>query len=434
MPPVSTEDYAPRTGYDGACIMETGRVTGHAAMAETDRHTAAPGTPADLSAWLALKDRALDVSAEGITIADARLPDRPLIYANEGFERMTGYPVAEVLGRNCRFLQGPDTDAAAMAEIRSALAETRECVVEILNYRKDGTTFWNRLSIAPVRDPSGEVTHFIGIQSDITARRLAEDGLRRAKEALEADLRLAARVQQALLPPASIDAGGLRISHAFNPCDDLAGDAVGVVPLPDGRMGLYLLDVSGHGVGAALLSFTLSHLLSPAVEGALITDRTEAGPTVVPPAVVAGRLNRQFPMDRTRQYFTLVYGIIDPASGGFRYALAGHPAPVLLPRDGPPSPVSGSGLPIGMIDDAVFEDQSLALEPGDRLFFYTDGAIEALDDREEEFGVARLMEQFSRWRALPLRDGLDRVAAAVRAWCGGRLKDDVSLLAVERTG
>jgi sigma-B regulation protein RsbU (phosphoserine phosphatase) len=403
-------------------------------MAEADRKAAAPGIPTDLSEWLTLKDRALDVSAEGITIADARVPDRPLIYANEGFERMTGYPVTEVMGRNCRFLQGPETDPSAMADIRAALAESRECVVEILNYRKDGSTFWNRLSITPVRDSSGEVTHFIGIQSDITARRLAEDGLRRAKEALEHDLRLAARVQQALLPPASLETGTLRISHTFNPCDDLAGDAVGVVPLPDGRMGLYVLDVSGHGVGAALLSFTLSHLLSPAVEGALVSDATTAGPFVVPPAVVAERLNRQFPMDRTRQYFTLVYGVIDPASGLLRYVIAGHPAPVLVPRAGPPSSVAGAGLPIGMIEDAAFEDQSLTLEPGDRLYFYTDGAIEALDAGEEEFGITRLVEEFDRWRALPLQDGLDRVAAAVRAWCGGCLKDDVSLLAVERIG
>ena len=100
---------------------------------------------------LALKDRALDVAAEGVTIADARLPDRPLIYVNEGFERVTGYPAAEVLGRNCRFLQGPDTDPAAVAEIRAAVAGERECVVEILNYRKDGTPFWNRLSITPGR-------------------------------------------------------------------------------------------------------------------------------------------------------------------------------------------------------------------------------------------------------------------------------------------
>src|SRR5688572_17780382 len=81
---------------------------------------------------LGLKDRALDAAAEGVTIADARLPDEPLVYANEGFARVTGYAVTEVMGRNCRFLQGPDTDPAAVAEIRSALAGQRECVVEIL--------------------------------------------------------------------------------------------------------------------------------------------------------------------------------------------------------------------------------------------------------------------------------------------------------------
>ena len=93
---------------------------------------------------------------------------------------MTGYPIAEVLGRNCRFLQGPDTDPAAVAEIRAAVADERECIVEILNYRRDGTTFWNRLSITPVRNEPGEVTHYIGVQSDVTARREAEHGLRRA--------------------------------------------------------------------------------------------------------------------------------------------------------------------------------------------------------------------------------------------------------------
>jgi sigma-B regulation protein RsbU (phosphoserine phosphatase) len=389
-----------------------------------------PRSQAD--AWLALKDRALDVAAEGITIADARLPDRPLIYANEGFERMTGYPVAEVMGRNCRFLQGPDTDAAAMAEIRAALADCRSCVVEILNYRKNGTAFWNRLSITPVRNASGEVTHFIGIQSDVTARKLAEEGLRASKEALEQDLRLAARVQQALLPPAEFEMGALRVAHAFHPCDDLAGDAVGVVPLTHERLAIYVLDVSGHGVGAALLSFTLTHLLSPAVGGALLTEDTGAGPTVVPPARVAERLNRQFPMDRTRQYFTLVYGVIDPSSGRFEYVTAGHPSPVLLPSGGAALTVEGAGLPIGMLDDATYSEASLTLAPGDRLYFYTDGAIEALDADEVEFGHPRLLDTMARTRGLPLRMGLEAVAAEIRAWCGGRLKDDVSLLAVER--
>lgn len=401
-------------------------------MADTARQAPSAGWTGEPADWLALKDRALAVAAEGVTIADARAPGRPLIYVNEGFERMTGYPAAEALGRNCRFLQGPDTDVVAVAEIRAALAGCRECLVEILNYRKDGTTFWNRLSITPVRESSGEVTHFIGIQSDVTVRRQAENDLRRSKEVLEQDLRLAARVQQALLPPPEVHAGELRLAHAFHPCDDLAGDGIGIVPLPENRLGIYLLDVSGHGVGAALLSFTLAHLLSPTVDGALVTQRSGAASCIVPPSRVAERLNRQFPMDRTRQYFTFTYGVFDPSSARFEYVLAGHPPPILLPHVGPPAPVAGAGLPIGMIADAVFAQESLTLHPGDRLYFYTDGITEALDADEEEFGHARLLEEIARWRDRPLRAGLDLVAATVRDWCGGSLKDDVSLLAVER--
>jgi phosphoserine phosphatase RsbU/P len=395
----------------------------------------APAGRLDLRALadqLALKDRALAAAAEGITIADARLPDRPLIYANEGFARVTGYPVEEVIGRNCRFLQGPGTDPAATAEVRAAIADERECLVEILNYRRDGTTFWNRLSITPVRDDGGGVTHFIGIQSDVTARRDAEHGLRRAKEALEHDLRLAARVQQALLPPADQHIGDLRIARAFHPCTDLAGDAVGVVPFPHGgAVGLYLLDVSGHGVGAALLSFTLTHTLSPSADRSLLV---RADGSVVPPSRVAESLNRQFPMDRTRQYFTFVYAVFERSGGRFRYVRAGHPAPVLVPRTGSPAALPGGGLPIGMIDHASFADETAILQPGDRLYFYTDGVIEALDRAEEEFGYERLLAAFERQRNRPMRAALDFVADTVRDWSGGLLRDDVSLLAVERDG
>jgi phosphoserine phosphatase RsbU/P len=395
---------------------------------------AAPAGRLDLRALadqLALKDRALAAAAEGITIADARLPDRPLIYANEGFARVTGYPVEEVIGRNCRFLQGPGTSPAATARIRAAIADERECLVEILNYRRDGTTFWNRLSITPVRDDGGGVTHFIGIQSDVTARRDAEQGLRRAKEALEHDLRLAARVQQTLLPPADQHIGDLRIARAFCPCTDLAGDAVGVVLYPHGAVGLYLLDVSGHGVGAALLSFTLTHTLSPSADRSLLVH---ADGSVVPPSRVAESLNRQFPMDRTRQYFTFVYAVFEQSGGRFRYVRAGHPAPVLVPRTGSPAALPGGGLPIGMIDHASFADETATLQPGDRLYFYTDGAIEALDRSEEEFGYERLLAAFERQRNRPMRAALDVVADTVRDWSGGLLRDDVSLLAVERDG
>jgi sigma-B regulation protein RsbU (phosphoserine phosphatase) len=112
--------------------------------------------------------------------------------------------------------------------------------------------------------------------------------------------------------------------------------------------------------------------------------------------------------------------------------MAGHPAPILLPRTGPPAPLPGSGLPIGMIEHAAYDDETVILHPGDRLYFYTDGVVEALDASEQEFGHERLMAEIERQRNRPLRAGLDIVADLVRDWSEGHLRDDVSLLAIER--
>ncbi len=123
---------------------------------------------------LRVRDGAIAAAANGIVIADARLPDAPLIYTNESFLQMTGFPREEVIGYNCRFLQGPDTDPNAVMELREAVKVGRKCQVQILNYRKDGTAFWNEVTVSPVRNAQGMVTHFVGIQTDTTARQTAD--------------------------------------------------------------------------------------------------------------------------------------------------------------------------------------------------------------------------------------------------------------------
>ncbi|MCL7942664.1 EAL domain-containing protein [Marinobacter sp. ATCH36] len=121
-------------------------------------------------ARLRILERSVEASSSGITIADAGKSGFPLVYVNPAFERMTGYKTEDMIGWNCRVLQGPDTSPAAIASIRAGLADMREVHTSLLNYRKDGSSFWNDLYIAPVRDASDEVTHFIGIQTDITDR------------------------------------------------------------------------------------------------------------------------------------------------------------------------------------------------------------------------------------------------------------------------
>jgi PAS domain S-box-containing protein len=124
-----------------------------------------------------LYDRAIAASSTGFTIYDATDPEHPIIYCNPAFESMTGYRREEIIGKNCRFLHGSDTDPAAVEIIRQALQTESECKVILKNYRKDGTAFWNCFSISPVRDRLGKLTHFIGVQRDITERKQAEEAL-----------------------------------------------------------------------------------------------------------------------------------------------------------------------------------------------------------------------------------------------------------------
>lgn len=126
---------------------------------------------------LLLLERAVESSMNGIIIADAQAPDLPVIYVNPAFEELTGYPADEVLGRNCRFLQGGQTSQAELEILRRALREAGDCNVLLRNYRRDGSEFWNHLFISPVRDESGAVTHFVGIQNDLTERRQVEADL-----------------------------------------------------------------------------------------------------------------------------------------------------------------------------------------------------------------------------------------------------------------
>jgi PAS domain S-box-containing protein len=124
-------------------------------------------------AQLFILQQAVWASGSGVVIADAQNPNYPIILVNPAFERMTGYVASEVLGKNLRFLQGQDRNQAAIAEIRLALQQQQECRVTLRNYRKDGTLFWNELVLSPVFAPQGQLTHYLGIQQDVTeAKRL----------------------------------------------------------------------------------------------------------------------------------------------------------------------------------------------------------------------------------------------------------------------
>jgi PAS domain S-box-containing protein len=171
-----------------------------------------------------LKRRVLEEAPVGVTVSDPSLPDNPLVYVNEAFEEMTGYDREEALGSNCRFLQGEGTDPEPIRRMAEAVAVDEPVAVELLNYRKDGEEFWNRVDIAPLRDDDGEVTHYVGFQTDVTERKRAEFAVERYAEQLDRERaaldRVVDRVQGLVRDAAeALVAAGTRSEVAEAVCD-----------------------------------------------------------------------------------------------------------------------------------------------------------------------------------------------------------------------
>jgi sigma-B regulation protein RsbU (phosphoserine phosphatase) len=208
-----------------------------------------------------------------------------------------------------------------------------------------------------------------------------------------------------------------------------------VFRLDEDHLGLYVLDVSGHGVPAALLSVTLSRVLSPLMDQSqLLKHRLAEKPyyQIVEPVEVAKELNRRFQMQpHAEQYFTFLYGILEVKTRTLRYVSAGHPGPVQLSRGREPIYWEKPGFPIGWLDDVDYEESVLQLAPGDRFVLYSDGITEAANDANEQFGIQRLIESLRDSSCSPLRDAIADLRTRVEQWSSGAVSDDLSILAIE---
>ncbi|WP_413161064.1 PAS domain S-box protein [Capilliphycus salinus ALCB114379] len=147
---------------------------------------------------LRLSEKAIAASSNGIVLADARLEDHPIIFVNPAFEQITGYSSSEIVGKNTRFLQGSDGNQPEIERLRTALKNEESCTVVLRNYRKDGSLFWNELNVSPIYDERGNLTHFLGIQNDVTESKLAEQQLRKQVEREQLIKTLTQRIRESL--------------------------------------------------------------------------------------------------------------------------------------------------------------------------------------------------------------------------------------------
>jgi phosphoserine phosphatase RsbU/P len=259
--------------------------------------------------------------------------------------------------------------------------------------------------------------------------------LSQLNQSMSKDLQAAARVQRSLLPNEPLDCPGIEFAWDYTPCDELAGDFLNYARLDDHHLGLYVVDVSGHGTASALLAVAIGRVLSSVVSATSLLVRTDPFTlkrVVTPPATVVEELNRRFPMDsQGGLHFTILYGILDLRTHLFRYACGGHPQPVHLPAGQSARFAPGDGLAVGWVDDAEFDEFQLQLQPGDRLLLYSDGVPEAMDGQLEQLTNERMLAELDRSRDAKLSDQVAHIRQVVDQWCQpkGPL-DDVSILAI----
>ncbi|MCY3011845.1 MAG: fused response regulator/phosphatase [Planctomycetota bacterium] len=253
---------------------------------------------------------------------------------------------------------------------------------------------------------------------------------------MKRDLQAAARMQQSLLPNEAIEVPEVAVAWDYTPCEELAGDFLNYAKLDENTLGLYVVDVCGHGAASALLAVAIGRVLSTVVSATSLLVRLDpfTGKRVVtPPTTVVGELNKRFPMEsQGGLHFTILYGVLDLRTKLFRYACAGHPQPVHLPKGQKAVFASGEGLAVGWVDDVEFDEFTLQLAAGDRLLLYSDGVPEAMDASLEQLTNQRMLEELDASREKTLGDQVTHVREIVNDWCKpkGPL-DDVSILLVE---
>lgn len=361
-----------------------------------------------------LRERAIEAASVGIAIADAKSHDLPVLYANPALSRITGYSQDEILGQNLRFLQGAGTEDKDRDVIRKALAFGVSCEVVLRNYRKDGQPFWNELQLSPVHDETGEITHYIGVVTDVSERLKAE-GARH-------QLSVAREIQLSLLPKKPLVLGDLVAAGMCIAASQVGGDYYDIIAHGD-FVDLVVADVSGHSVGAALIMAEMRSTLKAELRR---THPSREG--VADLLTVLNDLLFQ-DLDGADLFITMFYMRYQRSTRMLWYSNAGHNPPLLL-RSGAGSCelLDTDGMILGVNPTVRFEEKNLKLEGGDRMLLYTDGAVEAQNPSGQYFGQEALCDAFMALREKHAEATLENLLDRLRDFgSDAYFVDDVTL-------
>lgn len=279
----------------------------------------------------------------------------------------------------------------------------------------------------------------LGLQDTLSRRNQdlmqTHQKLKAAYDQIEIDLTAAAQMQANLLPR-SHTVEGLALSWLYAPSSFIGGDMFSWVPTGPHHYAFFHIDVSGHGVPAALLSFSLYHMLVNRLSHNESSELASFTPGKGQATEVVRDINRRMSMRLTDgRYFTMVLGLGDTNTGEVEIVQAGHPSPILLRHNGEMREIGQGGFPVGMFGHMTYDSILLTLEPGDRLVMFSDGITECFDPDNDMFGIDRLKDTLLAAHKEPIDGLLQNVHNELDRWRGPRsLDDDISAIAFEFQG
>lgn len=355
----------------------------------------------------------VEQTADAVVITDRT---GTIEYVNPAFETATGYAAEEALGQNPRILKSGLQSPEFYSELWSTITSGATFRGMTINRRKNGELYHAEQTITPMTDASGEITHFVSVLKDMTERRKIQEQ--------EIELELASLVQQRLYPDSQPEIPGYDLAGAVFPADATCGDYYDFVPLPDGAVAIVVADVSGHGLGPALVM---------AETRAYLRSLTRATDDLVE---IAKGLNGFLFADLHESYFvTMLLARLNPATGRLDFVSSAHPDGYVIGSSGElVTTLSSKCLPLGLFSDRWrCVTQEAEIEPGGLAVFVTDGVLECESSDGEEFGGSRLLETVIGHRGATAADIVSRILQAVRDFSGGsKQEDDITVVVCKR--
>lgn len=347
--------------------------------------------------------RAVEQTADSVLITNKQ---GVIEYVNPAFEATTGYSREEAIGQTPRILKSGRHNRAFYKNLWSRITSGEPYRGTIINKKKNGELYWSEQTIAPMKDDDGNITNFVSVLKDITELKKNQEQ--------EVQLRIAREVQQRLYP-AEVSVPGFDIAGAAYPADQTGGDYFDYIPMADGSLWIAVGDVSGHGIGSALImAQTRAYLRAFA--------KVETNP-----AVLLTRLNQELVVDlHGERFVTLILARLDPHKRSLVYASAGHVTAYLLGRSGEVDYVMEStGVPLGFIHRHKYnKSEPIKLAPENIAVFLTDGIIEAEAPDESLFGFDRALDFINRHRQATAHQIVERLYQAVRSFSKHQPQED----------